>query len=50
MKKKKSREMWKKSEEELQQYLLFRRRSAKLPNRKEYNRQKTKKEGRDYEN
>ena len=44
MKKKKSREIWKKTGEELQEYLAFRRRGAKLPNRKEYNRQKMKRE------
>lgn len=47
MKKKKSREMWKKTGDELQEYLAFRKRGAKLPNRKEYNRQKMKREVRE---
>jgi len=44
MKKKKSREIWKKTGEELQDYLLFRKRGSQLTNRKTYNRQRAKKE------
>lgn len=53
MKKKKSgkisREIWKKTGQDLQDYLLFRKRGSQLTNRKLYNRQKAKKEGRNDE-
>ena len=45
MKKKKySRECFKKEDEELQNYLNFRRRGSKVESKKRYNRQKMKKE------
>lgn len=50
MKSKKSREIWKKTGEELQEYLHFRKRGSIQENRKAYNRQKVKKEGKSYEN
>lgn len=49
MKKKKSREIWKKTGQDLQDYLLFRKRGSQLTNRKQYNRQKAKREGKDEE-
>ena len=49
MKKKKSREIWKKTGQDLQDYLLFRKRGSQLTNRKQYNRQKVKREGKDEE-
>ena len=45
MKKKKySRECFKKKDEELQNYLNFRKRGSKVESKKRYNRQKMKKE------
>ena len=45
MKKKKySRECFKKEREELQDYLNFRKRGSKVESKKQYNRQKMKKE------
>ena len=45
MKKKKySRECFKKEDEELQNYLNFRKRGSKVESKKRYNRQKMKKE------
>ena len=50
MKKKKSREIWKKTGQDLQDdYLLFRERGSQLTNRKQYNRKKAKREGKDEE-
>lgn len=49
MKKKKSREIWKKTGQDLQDYLLFRKRGSQLTNRKQYNRQKAKREEKDEE-
>lgn len=44
MKKKIDRRMFKKEGEELQQYLHFRHRGSKVPNKKAYDRKKTKRE------
>ena len=43
MSKDKTRQMFKKTGEELQQYLMFRRRGSRIENKKKYNRQKFKK-------
>lgn len=43
MKKKLDRRVFKKEGEELQEYLQFRHRGSKVPNKKAYNRQKEKK-------
>ena len=45
--KKTNRSWLKKEGEELQQYLAFRKRGAKVESKKKYNRQKMKKEGRE---
>lgn len=44
MKKKVDRRMFKKEGEELQQYLAFRKRGSKVPNKKAYDRKKAKRE------
>lgn len=44
MKKKIDRRMFKKEGEELQQYLNFRRRGSRVPNKKAYDRNKAKRE------
>lgn len=43
MKKKQNREVFKKTGEELQQWLIFRKRGSKVESGKKYNRQKFKK-------
>lgn len=40
--KKKNRNIWKKSPEELAEYLMFQRRGSKIPDKKKYNRNKMK--------
>lgn len=51
MKKKKSidRRIFKKEGEELQQYLAFRKRGSKVPNKKAYDRNKAKRERKEQE-
>lgn len=51
MKKKKSidRRIFKKEGEELQQYLAFRKRGSKVPNKKAYDRNKTKRDRKEQE-
>ena len=49
MEKNKSRVIWKKTGQDLQDYLLFRKRGSLLTNRKHYNSKKAKRAGKDQE-